>query len=481
MSAKSLNPLQNRLAPIATAAGDVSIVVGVFMLGFWMRHTLLAALFRRTLERSGEFRLSASHYLLSGVVMGVVTVMILQAFGAYRRNWGLAHIEELAWIMRSTFMAMVLTLAFSFAVRQLFFSRFVLLFSFPSSSILLAVWHWCSRRISAGLAARSGRLRRAAVYGCGRLAADLSRHLSAGGAVPALLLGFIAPRTTRSERAVEAESPDDLGAWLEAREADLLLIADPSMSRDETADLIYLCEHSGLPYMLVPDVFTLVSHTTRVTSLGGTTLIEAVPSPLRGFRSLLKRLLDVSLSLMAIPFLAPLCLVISAMIVMDDGLPVFYSQTRLGRYNRPFRMFKFRSMRVGAEDEKSVLLAMNEASGPLFKIRRDPRVTRVGRLLRRLSLDELPQILNVLRGEMSLVGPRPPLPEEVETYSERHLKRLQTIPGMTGVWQISGRSRLGFDEMVKLDLYYVDNWSVWLDLSILLLTVPAIFERRGAY
>jgi lipopolysaccharide/colanic/teichoic acid biosynthesis glycosyltransferase len=138
-------------------------------------------------------------------------------------------------------------------------------------------------------------------------------------------------------------------------------------------------------------------------------------------------------------------------------------------------------MRVGADSERQRLRERNEASGPLFKIRRDPRVTRVGAFLRKWSLDELPQLLNVLAGRMSLVGPRPPLPEEVEQYSEKQLKRLRALPGITGVWQVSGRSELGFEDMVKLDLYYVDNWSIWMDLSIMLLTLPAVLSSRGAY
>jgi len=144
-------------------------------------------------------------------------------------------------------------------------------------------------------------------------------------------------------------------------------------------------------------------------------------------------------------------------------------------------MLKFRSMRQGADKEKTELKNVNEAAGPLFKMRRDPRVTGIGRFIRKWSIDELPQLVNVITGSMSLVGPRPPLPEEVESYTERQLKRLQTIPGMTGVWQISGRSSLSFREMIKLDLYYVDNWSIWIDLSIMILTLPAVLTRKGAY
>jgi len=476
--------LKNRLGwinALLMAAGDLVIVIGVYMLGFWLRHSLLAGLFSRTLGRPLDFRLSALHYLVAGVVMGVITIIVMHAFGVYRRNWGLDQIEELAGILRSTFTAVVITFALSFAVRELNFSRFVLLFSFPASSLCLAVWHGVFREMTRKAALESGLASRTAIYGCGPLALELSRHLSSRGAFPAVLCGFIRPPGRECEPSIEADRADDLGAYLRDRSIEKLIVADTSLTRDETADIIYACEHAGISYMLVPDVFTLVSMTTRFTSLGSTTLIESVSPPLHGARSVCKRAFDLTVALASLPLLLVPCLILSAVILLDDGWPVFYSQTRLGRNNRPFRMLKFRSMKVGADKMKDELKAMNEASGPLFKMRRDPRVTRSGRFLRRWSLDELPQFLNVIRGEMSLVGPRPPLPEEVAEYTERQLKRLKTTPGLTGVWQVSGRSQIGFEEMVKLDLYYVDNWSIWMDLSILLLTLPAALSRKGAY
>ncbi|HRW77572.1 MAG TPA: sugar transferase, partial [Candidatus Sabulitectum sp.] len=204
-------------------------------------------------------------------------------------------------------------------------------------------------------------------------------------------------------------------------------------------------------------------------------------APLSGGGLLLKRTADIIITSLLIILLLPVFIIAAAAVVIDSGLPVFYRQTRLGRDNAPFSMLKFRSMKQGAHERKAELRELNQSSGPLFKIRNDPRVTRVGRFLRRWSMDELPQLFNVLRGQMSLVGPRPPLPEEVEEYSRRDFKRLHTIPGVTGVWQISGRSDLGFDEMVKLDLYYVDNWSIWMDLAILLLTPSAVAAGDGAY
>jgi lipopolysaccharide/colanic/teichoic acid biosynthesis glycosyltransferase len=177
----------------------------------------------------------------------------------------------------------------------------------------------------------------------------------------------------------------------------------------------------------------------------------------------------------------PLMSVIALAIRIDSPGPSVFKQIRVGKGGQEFLCYKFRSMCQGAEAEQERLVELNEASGPLFKIKRDPRVTRMGRFLRRLSLDELPQIYNVLRGEMSLVGPRPPLPSEVAQYQEWHKQRLEAPPGMTGLWQVSGRSELTFDEQCLLDIFYIENYSPALDIRILLRTVPAVLSRKGAY
>jgi exopolysaccharide biosynthesis polyprenyl glycosylphosphotransferase len=195
----------------------------------------------------------------------------------------------------------------------------------------------------------------------------------------------------------------------------------------------------------------------------------------------LKRASDLLLGTIAIVGLAPVMLAIAILIKLDSPGPVFYAQERVGKDGKRFRMLKFRSMRQDADRLMAELRAKNEVTGALFKMKNDPRVTRVGRFLRRSSLDELPQVFNVLRGEMSLVGPRPSLPSEVATYEDWQLGRLRAIPGMTGLWQVSGRSDVPFHDMVRLDLHYIRNWSVWLDLEIILRTVPAVIGNRGAY
>jgi exopolysaccharide biosynthesis polyprenyl glycosylphosphotransferase len=202
---------------------------------------------------------------------------------------------------------------------------------------------------------------------------------------------------------------------------------------------------------------------------------------LSGLRQVIKGVFDKVAAASALLLLAPLLLVIGIMIRLEDGGPAFFRQVRVGRDGRTFRLYKFRTMVVEAEQQKALLAASDEGAGVLFKIRRDPRVTKTGAKLRRWSLDELPQLINVLLGQMSLVGPRPALPDEAAKYGDYVRRRLAVRPGMTGLWQIHGRSDLPWEEAVRLDLRYVENWSLALDLLILWKTLPAVGRGRGAY
>ena len=195
----------------------------------------------------------------------------------------------------------------------------------------------------------------------------------------------------------------------------------------------------------------------------------------------MQRLLDIFFSALLLAILCPLCAVIAVCIKLDDPGPVLFKQRRAGKNGEEFWFYKFRSMVADAEAKRHLLERSNERSGPVFKMRNDPRVTRVGRLLRKFSLDELPQLINVLKGEMSLVGPRPALPAEVNLYSARQRQRLSCQPGVTGLWQVSGRASLGFEQSVELDLYYIEHQSLWLYARILLMTVPAVLRAEGAY
>jgi lipopolysaccharide/colanic/teichoic acid biosynthesis glycosyltransferase len=204
------------------------------------------------------------------------------------------------------------------------------------------------------------------------------------------------------------------------------------------------------------------------------------PTARAGWRVAAKRGFDIVVAVVALVLAAPILAVASAAIALEDRGPILFRQRRLGQHGRQFEMLKLRTMVTDAEARRAEVLALNEADGPLFKIRRDPRITRIGRLLRKLSIDEIPQFWNVLRGEMSVVGPRPALPAERAAWGPDTGERLRVKPGITGMWQVSGRASTSFEEYERLDRYYVDNWSLGHDLSIVARTVPAVLLRRGA-
>lgn len=202
----------------------------------------------------------------------------------------------------------------------------------------------------------------------------------------------------------------------------------------------------------------------------------------RIFYHCFKRFFDELLSIVAIILLIPIFIIISILIKADDpGRPIFYSQIRIGRNGQPFKMYKFRSMVVNADRKLKKLLKYNEIDGAMFKMKYDPRVTKIGRIIRKYSIDELPQLLNVIKGDMSLVGPRPPLEREVENYTEYDKQRLLVIPGCTGLWQVSERNNVGFHEMVELDIEYIDNANMWIDIQILLKTIWIMIVPNSAY
>jgi len=200
-----------------------------------------------------------------------------------------------------------------------------------------------------------------------------------------------------------------------------------------------------------------------------------------GSAHVVKRTIDLIVSSIALILLSPLFLITAVAIKVDDPGPVFYSQTRIGKWGKPFRMYKFRSMIKDADKIKDDLLEQDESGGVIFKIKKDPRITRTGKIIRKLSVDELPQLWNVLKGDMSLVGPRPPVPREVDEYRYSDRRRLNVVPGITCLWQVRGRSDIDFEGQVRLDIEYIESQSLWTDIKILLKTIPAVLLGKGAY
>jgi exopolysaccharide biosynthesis polyprenyl glycosylphosphotransferase len=273
----------------------------------------------------------------------------------------------------------------------------------------------------------------------------------------------------------------DLPGVLEQLHPDELIVSGVDLRDDEFLDLVETAHRSGVKVRLAPTTVDLLTQRAEYVPGQGVPLFELRPPVFAGLDWTVKRTFDIVVSGLLIAIAAPAWLLVALAVKLDSPGPVFYRDRRVGLGEREFGMFKFRSMYVDASARQPGLESSNEASGPLFKIKDDPRVTRVGRLMRRYSIDELPQVLNVLRGEMSLVGPRPlPLRDYVQL-EDWHRKRYLVLPGMTGLWQVSGRIELTFDDLVRLDFYYLENWSIWLDISILAKTLPAVLARRGAY
>jgi exopolysaccharide biosynthesis polyprenyl glycosylphosphotransferase len=246
--------------------------------------------------------------------------------------------------------------------------------------------------------------------------------------------------------------------------------------------IVRLCEEQGIIIRVQSEPFKLKIARWQVEELDGIPIVTIQSGPPDGWQLVAKRLIDFLGSAVLLFAIAPVFIIVAMLIKLDSPGPVFFRQERVGLNKRRFRLFKFRTMIEGAEKQQQTLERLNEAEGPVFKIKDDPRITRIGRLLRRYSIDELPQLLNVLKGEMSFVGPRPlPVRDTERIDVQWHKRRLSVKPGVTCLWQVNGRSDVSFDHWVRMDLEYIDNWSLALDLKILLKTIPAVLKGAGAY
>jgi exopolysaccharide biosynthesis polyprenyl glycosylphosphotransferase len=298
------------------------------------------------------------------------------------------------------------------------------------------------------------------------------------------LVGFISADDARRESTLKGYpvlgGRDDFPRIIHQNVIDEIIFAVPRQTVEKLEDLFLLCEEEGIKTRVTLTLFPHIFSKIFLEKLQDIPLLTFSTTPTNEIALFAKRATDIALSSMALILLSPLFLVVSVLIKLTSEGPVFFKQERGGLYFRRFVMYKFRSMTVDAEERKSDLRNLNEADGPIFKIKNDPRITAVGKWIRKTSIDELPQLINVLKGDMSLVGPRPHPVEEAKEYTTWQRRRLSMKPGISGLWQIGGRSDTTFAESMKLDLDYIDHWSLWLDVKILLKTIPAALSGRGA-
>jgi exopolysaccharide biosynthesis polyprenyl glycosylphosphotransferase len=358
----------------------------------------------------------------------------------------------------------------------------------PAATVLTILGRYLARK---WLHARRGRgryLHRVVVVGTIEAATDLACHLQRSPYAGYSVVGACIPAPVEFLRVGEDQVPvlgvPGVGA-LEALvtvQADVLAIAgDSALAPGSLRAMAWELESTGIDLIVAPAVTDVAGPRIAIRPVAGVPLLPVEEPQLSGPARLFKECFDRSVAALALVVLSPLLAAIAVAIRLSSPGPIFYCQERVARHGESFKIRKFRTMVDSAEHELATLLHLNEHDGPLFKLRDDPRRTTVGRWLRRFSLDELPQLWHVVTGHMSLVGPRPPLPSEVETYGDDVRRRLLVKPGLTGLWQVSGRADLAWDESVRLDLYYVDNWSPALDFLILWKTVNAVLRGRGAY
>jgi len=381
--------------------------------------------------------------------------------------------------------AMTVTFTAIFLLKLDFVSRIVMV-SFAITFFVLVV---AIRRFLAWWYFKSGRSKEdtsvnVLIIGSGRRARYLAAVLGKWSDWGVNVIGFLDPLGVSAGRRKDDRilgHVNQITEILRQNVVEDVIIALPRSLLGDLQGIIDACQEEGVRCCFMADVYDFEAASTHLAVVDGIPLITFEPIMRHEFGQLVKRMLDLFLVVLASPVLLPLCLVVAALIKLDSPGPVLFTQERVGQFKRRFKMYKFRSMVQDAEARLREIEHLNEAEGPNFKIKEDPRITRVGKWLRRTSIDELPQLINVLRGEMSLVGPRPMSIRDVGLFDKGiQRKRFSVRPGLTGLWQVSGRSDLSFDKWLSLDLEYIDRWSLGLDLKILMKTIPAVLTGNGA-
>ena len=432
-----------------------------------------------------------STFLRPALVGAVLVLIVFSLRGMYRFRRGSSLLDDVPRVAGgfTTVMAGVVLLAFFFRFAP---SRLVFLYAWLLGITLMIGHRMLTRAAQRYLWRRGIGVDRVLIVGEGQTSRRIMGAIAGSPQLGYQLAGFAgsddlgARVNVATERGVYslARLGDacDVPEIVATHDIDEVIILPSNGTPTSALDIVQQCREGVVQFRMVPDVLQFSLDRVQLSEIGGVPIIGIKDASIRGWNAFWKRTLDVATASIVL-LLAAIPMVVIALIIRNDTPgPVLYRQTRVGKNGKPFTMLKFRCMVRNADEMWADLLSVtSDADARLFKIKVDPRMTRSGRWLRRYSLDELPQMLHVLTGEMSVIGPRPPLPLEVEEYDEWHRQRFLVKPGMTGLWQVNGRSSLTFDEMVRLDLYYAENWSPWMDVKIMLRTIPAVLLGRGAY
>jgi exopolysaccharide biosynthesis polyprenyl glycosylphosphotransferase len=464
---------------------DALIVFVGFYLAYWLRYTV---------HLGGEVSPSAqqpfSFFQGKIVLLMALVVLIFQLRGLYRLPRWTTLLDEAFSIASGATTAMALVVLYSF-LQRFYPSRLIFIYAWLLVIGLLVAKRLVGRVVRERLWLRGIGVDRVVIVGSGRAGQRMMQWLIGQPQLGYQVVGFLDDTAPPENWGIATDrrvvKPRHLGTCADVRDVvqaqriDEVIIALPPTAHEQMVTIMNQCRADAIEFKLVPDLFELAMDHVNIHEVAGLPMIGMKPARISGANFLIKRSIDIIVSMTVLAFCSIPMALFAIAIKLDSEGPVLFRQERVGRDGRRFICYKFRTMIKDAESQQALLQQAYNVDGRLTKVKDDPRRTRVGKILRRTSLDELPQFVNVLLGEMSVVGPRPPVPAEVAEYDEWHHDRLLVTPGLTGLWQVSGRSNLTFDEMVRLDLYYAEHWSPWLDIKIMMRTIPAILTARGAY
>ena len=427
-------------------------------------------------------------YSVTGLIIGILWFACLQISNSRNIRYLGQGNDEYRLVIKATTYFFCAVAIFSY-ISTIDFARGYILVACPVGLLLLLLERWCLRRYLVHMRGKGRALTRVMVISDDISGAHLydtlySARQSGLNPVAFYLPGLPSGTAIKNyDVPVLGYSVDSQQILETCKENNIHAVAVSSGHRLTPKELRMLgwdLAAGHIKLIMAPAMTDIAGPRIRTQPLNGVPLIHVSTPRMEGFAAVIKRAIDIVASFLGLVFFSPLLLAVTLIVKLDGG-PIFFLQKRVGYRGRPFHMVKFRSMVTNAEELKKELMAQNEGNGILFKMADDPRITKIGKFIRKYSIDELPQLWNVFIGDMSLVGPRPPLESEVAQYEEEAYRRLLVKPGITGLWQVSGRSDLSWEESIRLDLYYVENWSVIGDMVILFRTVRAVFAQEGAY
>ncbi len=469
-----------RMATLRKALRVVSLLALDFA-GVWA--ALFVALLLKAVVKGG-YDLDRAAHLASGQTRDflafayLLTVLLFARSDLYAER---SRRPGLTRIVTSLFQVTMVALVFAVASGHTFSSYYIFYGSLALAVVIVSLLRWIHLRVTGWMLARAGYSRRTLLVGSGRHLDQVGHALADSPHAEIEPVGYVSltPRPDNGLRSLGALA--DLPEILAEHRVQDVIIADPDFPQDKAVELVDVCHRRGVEVHVAPSTMGILTQQAEFVPGQSLPLFTLKPPVFEGVDFAIKRTFDVLGATLLLVLLSPVLAAVALAVKLTSRGPVLYRSARPGMGGAPFDCLKVRTMRADAEQAQAELESLNEMDGALFKIRDDPRLTSVGRFLRRFSLDELPQLVNVVRGDMSLVGPRPLPLRDFEQLEEWHKKRYLVLPGITGLWQVSGRAELDFDDLVRLDFLYLERWSVALDLVILLKTVPAVLMRRGAF